>query len=215
MVIFFRSLRVPITLITFGCSQYGGSKLPIIFLCLHLLVFLKLAWSGILDLLSFSSCLLFSLVDCLTIYHISISEFFSRSPSLSFVWLYDHEFLWLANHLYFVLKDYVQGMATISQVPARPALTQHQVQFPKHQGINKYKMMNISVTHKSKSIRHLQWPWFRIVHFRLKRFFYDCRNCSRPSGATVCSLSSYGRWPATFCSANPHPHSSFATANPH
>ncbi|XP_044473144.1 polyadenylate-binding protein-interacting protein 4-like isoform X2 [Mangifera indica] len=34
-----------------------------------------------------------------------------------------------------VSNDYVQGMAAISQVPARPALmTPHQVQFPKHQG---------------------------------------------------------------------------------
>ncbi|XP_031248169.1 uncharacterized protein LOC116105948 [Pistacia vera] len=33
-----------------------------------------------------------------------------------------------------VSNDFVQGMAAISQAPARPALTPHQVQFPKHQG---------------------------------------------------------------------------------
>lgn len=34
------------------------------------------------------------------------------------------------------------GVAAMSPVSARPALTPHQVQFPKHQGINKDKVYN-------------------------------------------------------------------------
>ena len=34
----------------------------------------------------------------------------------------------------FILKDLAQGAAAISPVSARPLLTPHQVQFPKHQG---------------------------------------------------------------------------------